>query len=163
MADRTEARLGWHILPKGGRLRNGDGREVLVGVPMGMKKRKSWDGKPIFPTLCRCGMHASPTIREAHGHLRLAPGGFLSLVLVQGKITSQLPGTLRQRPGSDRKFCGERRTVLAMWSYDRVRQVMREERKKIERKAAPTLIHIPEDDLFDRAQVRLLRAAGLDI
>ena len=54
---------GWHCLRANGRLGFKDRRLVEVGQRMEMRHRR-YEGEP---TICYCGMHASPTITAARG------------------------------------------------------------------------------------------------
>lgn len=85
-----DARLGWHFCGSDKRLAFDDNRLIRVGHTLKVKGT---------PSICRYGLHASPTIQDAIDYLDC----ILCLVWVRGEMDSM-----------DSKFCGKERHCLAM-------------------------------------------------
>ena len=99
MADRTWT--GWHFLAEGKKLRNGDGRDVIVGEWMAARMPARYP----TPTLCESGMHASKRVIDA---LQYALSPMLCRVELRGQIVD----------GEDKSTAMERR-VLWMADVDK--------------------------------------------
>ena len=96
--------MGWWFAPEDLKLPNGDGRQVKVGVTHEVK------GKPV---LCKNGLHASPSVRDALGY---ASSSKLFRVRLSGKIAV-----------GDDKACATKRTYIASFDAESVlRQFARE-------------------------------------
>lgn len=99
--------LGWHFLRHTRRLGYGDGREARTGETLRMFGKYK-------PSICKRGMHASPTVRAAlrcaEAIFTLSDDAWLCRVVVSGEVTN----TSLEGWHADNKFVGRRRRVLWM-------------------------------------------------
>lgn len=98
----TKVMLGWHIC-RGDVLPHGDGRRLKIGATYKAEG-------PI--RLCKNGLHASPTLREALRYVNTvdhegAPDAWVSFVEVWGNIDNSPSCGVR-------KFCGRFRRHIAV-------------------------------------------------